>query len=95
MAMQDISYRQPRVPPGTLKSTMQVQFDQELEARLDRIATDNNSSADEYVKQLVGRYLDHDVWFREQTRQGLDQLDRGDFLTHEEVGERIARIFHK
>lgn len=74
---------------------MNVPFDQELEAKLDRIATGNHSRADEYVKELVGRYIGHDVWFRQQVREGLDQLDRGEFLTHEEVGERVAQFFRK
>ena len=42
--------------------------------------------------QLVERYLDHDAWFRQRVRKGLDQLDRGEFLTHEEVGAHIEQM---
>ncbi len=65
----------------------------ELQAKVDRAAAENNSGAEEYVKQLVERYLDHDAWFRQQIKRGLDQLDRGEFLTHEEVGARIGQMF--
>ena len=65
----------------------------ELQAKVDRAAAENNSGAEEYVKQLVEHYLEHDAWFRQQVKKGLDQLDRGEFLTHEEVGARIEQMF--
>jgi len=72
---------------------MEVHFTPELQAKLDRVAAENSSGADEYVQQLVEQYLDHDAWFRQRVRKGLDQLDRGEFLTHEEVGARIEQMF--
>ena len=72
---------------------MEVNFTPELQAKLDRVAAENSSGADEYVQQLVEQYLDHDAWFRQRVRKGLDQLDRGEFLTHEEVGARIEQMF--
>jgi predicted transcriptional regulator len=72
---------------------MEVHLPPELQAKVDRAAAENNSGAEEYVKQLVEHYLDHDAWFRQQVKQGLDQLDRGEFLTHEEVGARIDKMF--
>jgi len=72
---------------------MEVHLSAELQAKVDRAAAENNSGAEEYVKQLVERYLDHDAWFRQQIKRGLDQLDRGEFLTHEEVGARIGQMF--
>jgi predicted transcriptional regulator len=38
------------------------------------------------VRQLVKQYLDYDSWFREKVNAGLEQLDAGQYLTHEEVG---------
>jgi predicted transcriptional regulator len=72
---------------------MEVHFSPELQAKLNRVAAENNSVADEYVEQLAEHYLDHDAWFRQQVQKGLDQLDRGEFLTHEEVGTRIEKMF--
>jgi predicted transcriptional regulator len=43
------------------------------------------------VQQL--RYLDHDAWFRQKVHAGLEQLDAGRFLTHEEIGRRLAKRF--
>lgn len=72
---------------------MEVHFSPELQAKLDRVAADIASGADEYVQQLVEHYLDHDVWFRQKVTGGLEQLNRGEFLTHEEVGARLKQIF--
>jgi predicted transcriptional regulator len=72
---------------------MEVHLPPELQAKVDRVAAENHSGAEEYVKQLVEHYLDHDAWFRQQVKKGLDQLDRGEFLTHEEVGARIDKMF--
>jgi predicted transcriptional regulator len=72
---------------------MEVHLPPELQAKVDQAAAANNSAAEGHVKQLVGHYLEHDGWFREQVKKGLDQLDRGEFLSHEEVGARIEQLF--
>ena len=72
---------------------MEVHFTQELQARLVRVVAENQSGADEYVQQLVESYLDHDAWFRQKVTASLGQLDRGEFLTHDEVGARLQKMF--
>ena len=72
---------------------MEVHFSPELQAKLDRVASDIASGADEYVQQLVEHYVDHDVWFRQKVTGSLKQLDHGTFLTHEEVGTRLKQMF--
>jgi predicted transcriptional regulator len=72
---------------------MEVRLNPEPRARVDRAARENNCGPAEYVQQLVEHYVDHDVWFKEQVKKGLDQLDRGESLTHEEMGARIAKMF--
>jgi len=67
---------------------MEVHFTPELQERLDRVAAENSSAADTYVQQLVESYLDHDAWFRQKVTASVNRLDRGEFLTHEEVGTR-------
>jgi len=72
---------------------MEVHFPPELQTKLNRAAAENSSDTGGYVQQLVEHYLDHDVWFRQKVKIGLDQLDRGEYLTHDEVGERIEQMF--
>lgn len=74
---------------------MEVHFTPELEDRLNRIAAENSSRSDEYVRQLVEQYLDHDEWFRRKVKSGLEQLDRGEFLLHGEVAARIEKMFRR
>ena len=72
---------------------MEVHFSQELQTKLDRAAAHIRTPADDYVQQLVEHYLDHDLWFRQKVDGSLEQLDRGEFLTHEEVGARLSKLF--
>jgi predicted transcriptional regulator len=64
---------------------MEVHFTPELQAKLDRVAAENNSGADEYVQQLVERYLEDDASFRAAVRKGMEQADRGEFIEEEEM----------
>jgi predicted transcriptional regulator len=66
---------------------MEVHFSLHLQTKLNRVAAENSSDTDVYVQQLVEHYLDHDAWFRQKVKKGLEQLDRGEYLTHEEVGD--------
>ncbi len=72
---------------------MEVHFTPELQAKVDRVAAANRRDSDEYVQQLVEHYLDHDAWFRQKVNSSLESLDRGDFLTNDEVGARLAKLF--
>jgi len=70
---------------------MEVHFTPELQAKLESVAAENRRGADEYVQQLVESYVDHDAWFQQEVAEGLKELDRGEFPTHEEVGARRRR----
>jgi predicted transcriptional regulator len=72
---------------------MEVHFNPELLAKVNRVAAENRSGPDEYVQRLVEHYLDHDAWFREKVKNGLEQLDGGESLSHEEVGQQIEQMF--
>jgi predicted transcriptional regulator len=72
---------------------MEVHFTPELQAKVDRVAAENRSGSDDYVRQLVENYLDHDAWFRQKVTASLGRLDHGDFLSHEEVGIRLEQMF--
>jgi predicted transcriptional regulator len=72
---------------------MEVHFTPELQAKLDRLAAENRRNADEYVQQLVENYVEHDAWFRQKVTASLDELNRGEFVTHEEMGVRLEKMF--
>jgi predicted transcriptional regulator len=59
---------------------MEVHFNSNLEARLTERATQQGRKPDEFVQEAVKR--------------GEDALERGEYLTHEQVGERLRRFLH-
>ncbi|HET6841130.1 MAG TPA: hypothetical protein VFK06_05505 [Candidatus Angelobacter sp.] len=73
---------------------MEIRFSPELETKLNRVASETGHNTDQLVQQIVESWLDHDQWFREQVAKGLAQLDRGEFIEHDEVVARIERLFH-
>jgi predicted transcriptional regulator len=71
---------------------MEIFFAPELEAKLDRIASQTGKGVDQVAKELVASYLDHDQWFREEVEKGLASLDRGKSVSDEEVRRQMERI---
>ena len=71
---------------------MEISFAPELEARLNRIASETGKGPDEVVRELVASYLDHDEWFRQEVAKGLASLDRGKFVSHDDVRRQMDRI---
>ena len=71
---------------------MEVHFDSHLEARLTERATQQGCKPDEYVQDVVARYLDEEDRIVQAVKRGEDAIERGEFLTHEQVGERLRRF---
>jgi predicted transcriptional regulator len=73
---------------------MEVHFTAEQEAQLSRIASTMGADPEQLVKDAALRLLQEETRFAEAVKVGESQLDRGEYLTHEEVGESIERLFH-
>ena len=71
---------------------MEISFAPELEARLNRIASETGKGPDEVVRELLASYLDHDEWFRQEVAKGLASLDRDKFVSHSDVRRQMDRI---
>jgi predicted transcriptional regulator len=72
---------------------MEVHLTPAQETALTKLAADTGRRADELVQEAVDRLLAYNQWFKEQVQVGLDQIARGEVVSHEEVGERIERLF--
>jgi len=70
---------------GFYTGGMEVHFKPELQARVNQLAAENSSDADEFVQQLVERYIDQDIRFREAVHKGFASIDRGDLIEEEEM----------
>ena len=71
---------------------MEVHFDPDLQARLTQRATQQGRNPDEVVQDVVARYFEEEDRFIEAVKRGEAALERGEFLTHEQVGERLRRF---
>jgi predicted transcriptional regulator len=70
---------------------MEISFAPELEAKLKQIASQTGKGADQVVQELVASYFDHDEWFKQEVEKGIASLDRGKFVSHEEVRRQMER----
>lgn len=71
---------------------MEVHFPPELEAKLAHSAAEQGRNPGELVQDLVTRYFEEEARFVEAVTRGEEALQRGDYLTHEQVGERLERF---
>jgi len=82
------------VPPWGVRyaETMEVQFPPELEERLAQSAARVGCTTADLVEKILSRYFDDEVYFLEAVKRGETALDRGEFLSHDEVGGRLERF---
>ena len=71
---------------------MEVDFTPELEAKLAHTAAQQGRQPGELVQEVLARYFDEETRFMEAVHRGEAALDRGECLTHEQVGERLGRF---
>jgi len=71
---------------------MEVHLNPDVQAKLSRIAAECGRDAEMLAQEAIARFVDHDEWFIREVEKGLAQADRGELLTHEEVGARIEKL---
>ena len=71
---------------------MEVHFTPEQEAKLAQSAAEQGRDPDELVRQVVAQYFDEESSFVDAVKRGEDALQRGEYLTHEQVGQRLERF---
>ena len=70
----------------------EISFALELEARLNRIASQTGKGVDQIMQEPIASHLDHAEWFRQEVGKGLASLDSGKSISHEEVRRQVERI---
>lgn len=71
---------------------MEVPLQPEKEAQLAEIAAQRGLKTDELAQQVLSQYLRDDTRFVEAVNLGLAGAERGDFVEHEAVGEKLKAI---
>lgn len=72
---------------------MEVHLTPEQEIQFAQLATGKGRETDELVREAIGRYIEEESRFIEAVQLGEAELKRGEYLTHEEVGAQISRLF--
>ncbi len=73
---------------------MEVHFPPDVETRLQQVAVANGKDAEQLVKETVARMLEDQARFVAGVQRGMEQADRGEFVEHKDVLDRIDRLFH-
>jgi predicted transcriptional regulator len=71
---------------------MEVHFPPETEQKLAHSAAQQGRAPDDLAQEIVTRYFEEEARFVEAVTRGEDSLRQGEFLTHEQVGERLQRF---
>jgi predicted transcriptional regulator len=70
---------------------MEVHLNPEIQAKLAPLAAERGSDAEQLAREAIERFVDYDEWFIREVEKGLACADRGEVLSHEEVGARLER----
>ncbi len=76
---------------------MEIHFPPEQQKAIEGLASQNGTSPDEQIRQMVAGALrreeDYDRWFREKVREGRAAAERGEFTEHEELGRMLTERY--
>ncbi|MGA2741583.1 MAG: CopG family transcriptional regulator [Bryobacteraceae bacterium] len=72
---------------------MEVHFTPEQEAQLSQIANHNGTPPEQLVREAVTRMLENQARFIAGVQKGIAAAERGEFVEHDEVKNRINRLF--
>ncbi|HLH19711.1 MAG TPA: hypothetical protein VKX45_20985 [Bryobacteraceae bacterium] len=70
---------------------MEVHFTPELEAKVTEAAAREGRDPDRFLQEVTARYFDEEDRFIEAVKRGEAALDRGEYLTHAEVGHMVDK----
>jgi len=70
---------------------MEVILSRDLQAKLTRIAHERGTDVQALAREAIERLVDYDEWFVREVEKGLAQIERGEVLSHEEVGARLEK----
>jgi predicted transcriptional regulator len=77
----------------TYTAIVEVHLTPEQQNQLAELASQRGRDADALAQEAIGRHLAEGVRFIEAVKLGEEALQRGEYLTHEQVGERLDRLF--
>jgi predicted transcriptional regulator len=79
-------------PSSSYSDVLEVHLTPEIQAKLAHLAAQQDRDMEAIAQEAIERVVDYDGWFIREVEKGLASADRGDLLTHEEVGARLERL---
>jgi len=71
---------------------MEVHLNPDMQAKLARLAAEQGRNTEALVQEAIARFVDYDEWFIREVEKGLASADRGELVTHEEVGAWLEKL---
>jgi predicted transcriptional regulator len=71
---------------------MEVHLNPDMQAKLARLAAEQGRNTEALVQEAIARFVDYDEWFIREVEKGLASADRGELLTHEDVGAWLEKL---
>lgn len=84
-----------RVARSEYTGGMEVSLKPELQAKLNRMATQQGRDAESLVQEAVERFVGYNECFVREVEKGLTQIERGEVLEEEEVGARLEKLLNE
>jgi predicted transcriptional regulator len=72
--------------------SMEIQLTEQEQAQLRDVAQRTGRNTEDVVREAINSFLQHEREFVEAVEKGLASLDRGEYITHEEVTARIDKL---
>lgn len=72
---------------------MEVPFSEAQESALSKLASDTGRQKEDLVQEAVDRMLNYDRWLTDQVQVGLEQIERGEFVGHDELRDTVRNVF--
>jgi predicted transcriptional regulator len=70
---------------------MEVILPADVQAKLTRMAHERGTDPQALAREAIERLVDYDDWFVREVEKGLAQIERGETLSHEQVGARLEK----
>jgi predicted transcriptional regulator len=68
-----------------------VRIDDNTIERIDGLASTLNRSRSWVVKQAIERFLDYEEWFAQEVKEALEEVERREIATQDEVAARFKK----
>jgi len=72
---------------------MEVLLTADQLSHLAEVAKARGRTVDALAQEVLTRYLEEEARFEEAVKIGEAQLDRGEYLTHDQVTQRVKQLF--